>query len=200
MLRQLLHECSLKHIGIKPLSVYKEHGSHLKLYNGRGMHLPLPLALEQEDLGSSPYCKGLLIYVPGLIQFSSVQLLSHVWLFAALWTAARQASLSITNFWSSLKLMSIESVMPSNNLIHCRPLLLPPSIFPSIRVFFKESVLCIRWPKDWSFSFSISPSNEYSGLISLALTGLILQSKGLSRVFSNTTVQQQPFFCTQLSL
>ena len=78
MLRQLLHECSLKHIGIKPLSVYKEHGSHLKLYNGRGMHLPLPLALEQEDLGSSPYCKGLLIYVPGLIQFSSVQLLSHV--------------------------------------------------------------------------------------------------------------------------
>ena len=72
MLRQLLHEHSLKHIGIKPLSVYKEHGSHLKLYSGRGMHLPLPLALKQEDLGSSPYCKGLLIYVPGLIQFSSV--------------------------------------------------------------------------------------------------------------------------------
>ena len=72
MMRQLLHECSLKHIGIKPLSVYKERGSHLKLYSGRGMHLPLPLALKQEDLGSSPYCKGLLIYVLGLIQFSSV--------------------------------------------------------------------------------------------------------------------------------
>ena len=98
-----------------------------------------------------------------------VQLLSCVWLFATPWTAARQVSLSITNSWSLLKLMSIKSVMPSNNLILCRPLLLPPSVFPSIRVFSSESVLCIRWPKYWSFSFSISPSNEYSTLISFRI-------------------------------
>ena len=97
--------------------------------------------------------------------FSSVQSLSRVQLFMTPWTAARQASLSITNSWSLLKLMSIESVMPSNHLILCHPLLLLPSIFPSIRVFSNESVLGIRWPKDWSFSFSISPPNEYSGLI-----------------------------------
>ena len=96
----------------------------------------------------------------------SVQSLSHVQLFVTPWTAAGQASLSITNFWSLLKLMSIESVMPSNHLILCYPLLLLPSIFPSIRVFSNESVLCIRLSKYWSFSFSISPSNEYSGLIS----------------------------------
>ena len=95
--------------------------------------------------------------------FSSVQLLSHVQLFVTPWTAAHQASLSITNSWSLLKLMSIESVMPSNYLILCRPLLLLPSIFPSIRVFSSESTLRIRWPKDWSFSFSISPSSEHSG-------------------------------------
>ena len=97
---------------------------------------------------------------------SSVQLLSHVWLFATPWTIARQASLSITNSRSLPKLMSIESVMPSNHLILCRPLLLLPSIFPNIRVFSNESALRIKWPKYWSFSFSISPSNEYSGLIS----------------------------------
>ena len=96
---------------------------------------------------------------------SSVQSLSHVWLFATPWTAARQASLSITNSQSSLKLMSIKLVMPSNHLILCHPLLLLPSIFPSIRVFSNESVLCIRWTKYRSFSFSISPSNEDSGLI-----------------------------------
>ena len=101
-----------------------------------------------------------------VVQFSSVQLLSPVRLFATPWTAACQAPLSITNSWSLLKLMSIESVMPSNHPIFCRSLLLPPSIFPSIWVFSNESVLCIRWPKYWSFSFSISPSNEYSGLIS----------------------------------
>ena len=89
--------------------------------------------------------------------------------FATPWTAARQASLSITNSWSLLKLMSIESVMPSNHLILCRPLLLLPSIFPSVRIFSNESALCIRWPKYWSFSFSISPSNEYSGLISFRI-------------------------------
>ena len=96
-------------------------------------------------------------------QFSSIQSLSHVRLFATPWTAARQASLSITNYRSLLKLMSIASMMPSNHIILCHPLLLPPSNFPSIRVFSNESVLCRRWPKYWSFS--ISSSNEYSGLI-----------------------------------
>ena len=107
--------------------------------------------------------------MPGAFQFSSVQSLSRVQLFATPWTAACQASLSITNSRSLLKLMSIESVMPSNHFILCRPLLLLPSIFPSIRVFSNESALCIRWPKYWSFSFSISPSNEYSGLISFRI-------------------------------
>ena len=117
------------------------------------------------------------------------------------WTAACQASLSMTNSQSLLKLMSIKSVMPSNHLILCRPLLLPSSIFPSIRGFSYESVLHIRWPKYWSFSFSISPSNEYSGLISFMMDWLdLLQSKGLSRVFSNTTVQKHQFFSAQLSL
>ena len=100
---------------------------------------------------------------------NSVQSLRCVWLFGTPWTAAHQASLSITNSRSLLRLMSIESVMPSNHLILCRPLFLPLSIFPSIRVFSKESVLRIRWPKYWSFSFSISPSNEYSGLISFRM-------------------------------
>ena len=103
-----------------------------------------------------------------MVHFSSVQSLSHVQLFATPWTAACQASLSITNSWSLPKLISIESVMPSNHLILCCPLL-PPSIFPRIRVFSNESVLCIRWSKYWSFSFSISPSNEYSGLISFRI-------------------------------
>ena len=98
----------------------------------------------------------------------SVQLLSRVRLFPT-WTAACQASLSITNSWSLLKLMSITSVMPSNHFTSCRPLLLPPSILPSIRVFSHDSVLHIRWPKYWSFSFSISPSKDYSGLISLRI-------------------------------
>ena len=133
-------------------------------------------------------------------QFSLVKSLSHVQLFATPWTAAHQASLShthitsLSNSQSLLKLMSIESVMPSNHLILCRPLLLRPSIFPSIRVFSNESVLHIRWPKYWSFSFNISPSNEYSGLISLRMDWLDpLQSKRLSRVFSNTTVQKHQF-------
>ena len=114
---------------------------------------------------------------------SSVQSLSRVRRCATLWTTAHQASLSIINSGSLLKLMSIVSVMPSNHLILCCPLLLLPSILPSIRVFSDESVLCIRWPKYWSFSFSISPSGEYSGLISSRM------DKGLSRVFSNTTVK-----------
>ena len=104
--------------------------------------------------------------------FSSVQSLSRVQLFATPWTAAHQASLSITNSQSLLKLMSTASVMPPNHLIFCHPLLLPPSILPSIRVFSNESILCIRWPKYWSFSFSISPSNEYSGRISFRMNWL----------------------------
>ena len=107
-------------------------------------------------------------------ELSSVQSLSRVQLFVTLWTAAHQASLSINNSQRLLKLMSIESVTPSNHLILCHPLLLPPSIFPSNRVFSSESVLYIRWPKYWSFSFSISPSNEYSGLISFRMDWLDL--------------------------
>ena len=103
------------------------------------------------------------VYIMHLTQFSSVHALSCVQLFVTPWTAAHQASLSITNHWSLLKLMSIESVMPSNHLILCHPLLLPPAIFPSIKVFSSESALHSRWPKYWSFSFSISPSNEYPG-------------------------------------
>ena len=103
------------------------------------------------------------------VLFSSVQSLGHVQLFATPWSAARQASLFITSSWSLLKLMSIELVMPSNHLILCHFLLLPPSVFPNIRVFSNESVLHIRWPKYQSFSFNISPSNEYSGLISFSM-------------------------------
>ena len=138
--------------------------------------------------------------------FSSVQSLSHVRLFATPWIAALQASLSITNSRSSLKLMSIESVIPSSHIILCRPLFLLPLIPPSIRVFSNESTLCMRWPKYWSFSFSIIPSKEHPELIfrmdwsPLECTRWIsLQSKGLSRVFSNTTVQKHQFFGAQFS-
>ena len=108
--------------------------------------------------------------------FIFFQLLSCIWLFVTPWTVAHQDSLSITNSRNLHKLMSIESVMPSNHLILCHPLLLLPSIFPSNKVFSNESVLCIRWPKDWSFSFSISPSNKYSGLISFRIDWLYLLS------------------------
>ena len=115
------------------------------------------------------------------------------------WTEAYQAALSFTIFLSLLKFMSIELVMPSNHLILCRPFLLLPSIFPSIRVFSNDSALHIKWPKYWNFSFSISSSNEYSGLTSFRMDWLIsLQSKELSRVFSNSTVQKHQFFSTQL--
>ena len=129
-----------------------------------------------------------------------VQLLSFVQLFATPWIAAHPASLSITNSQSLLILMSIESVMPSNHLILCRPLLLLPSVFPIIRVFSNESVLCISWPKYWSFS--ISSCNEYSELISfkIAWFDLLAVPTRLSRVFSNTTVQKHLFFGAQLSL
>ena len=135
-----------------------------------------------------------------MLMFSSVQSLSCVRFFATPWIAARQASLSITNSQSSLILTYIKSVMPSSHLILCHPLLLLPPISPSIRVFSNESTLCMRWPKYWSFSFNISPSNEHPGLICFRWTGWIsLQSKGLSRVFSNTTVQKHQFFGAQLS-
>ena len=140
-----------------------------------------------------------------LIQFSLVQLLSHVWLFATPWIAAHQASLSITNSRSSPKLMSIESVMPSSHLILCRPLLLLPPIPPSIRVFSNESTLGMRWPKYWSFSFSISPSNEHSGLISFridwfALIGVQATRKSLLQHHSSkaSIIQQSVFFMAQL--
>ena len=136
-------------------------------------------------------------------RISSVQSLSHARLFVTPWTATHQVPLPITNSQSLLKLMSIESVMPSNYLTLCPPLLFLPSIFLSIKVFSNESALRIRWPKYWRFS--MSPSNEYSGLISLGLTGLIsLQSKRLSKVLSRTTVQKasvlrcSTFFMVQL--
>ena len=122
---------------------------------------------------------------------SSVQSLTRVWLFATPWTAACQASLSITNSRSLLKLMSIESVMPSNHLILCHPLLLPPSIFPSIRGFSKESALRIRWPQYWSFSFNISPSNEHPGLISFRmdlLALLVVQGTLKSQILLNESL------------
>ena len=124
----------------------------------------LPIALQADSLLSEWSGKARLYR-----EISSVQLLRCVWLFATPWNAALQASLSITNSWSLFKLMSIESVMPSNHLISWHPLLLPPPIFPSIRVFSNQSVLHIRWLKYWSFSFSISPSSEYSGLISFRM-------------------------------
>ena len=129
------------------------------------------------------HCKAIAIIV--------AQSLSCVWFFATPWTATCQASLPFTISWSLLKFMSIESVMPSHNLILSHPLLLLPPIFPSLKVITNELDLCIRWPKYWSFSFSISPFNEYSRLISFRIS---LQSKGLSSVFSNTTIQKHQIF------
>ena len=138
--------------------------------------------------------------------FSSVQSLSHVWLFATPWTTAHQDSLSITNSWSLLKLISFESVMPSNHLILCWPLLLLPSIFPSIRVFSNESALGIRCPKYWHFSFNISPSNEHPGLVSFRMDWLDLLAvqgtlKGLLQHHSSkaSILQLSAFFIVQLS-
>ena len=141
------------------------------------------------------------------MKFSSVQLLSRVWLFATPWTVARQATLSITNSQSLLKLMSIESVIPSNHLILCHPLLLLPSIFPSISwLFSNESVLLIRWPKYWTFTFNISPSNEYLGLISFRIDWLDLLAvqgtlKSLLQHYSSkaSILLHSAFFTVQLS-
>ena len=137
---------------------------------------------------------------------SQVESLSCVQLFETLWTAACQTSLSITNSWSLLKLMSIESVMPSNHLILCRPLFLPPSIFSSIKIFSNESVLCFRWPKYWSFSFSISPSNEHSGLISFRMDWLdllavqgTLKSHFQHHISKASILRCSAFFTVQLS-
>ena len=131
----------------------------------------------------------------------SVHTLSRVQLFSIPWTAARQASLSITNFWSLLKLMSIALVMPSNHFILCHPHLLPPSPFPSIRVFSNESVLHIRWPKYWNISFSISASNEYSVLISFRMDWLdLLEVQGTLKSLLQTRAQKHQFFSAQLCL
>ena len=141
------------------------------------LFLCLSLCVCFNDIGGILYWNnGHIIYNILLAAFShrSVQSLRHVWLFATCWTAARQASLSITNSRSLLKLMSVVSVMPSNHLVFCFPLLLLPSIFPSIRVFSNESVLRIRWPKYWSFSFNISLTNEHPGLISFRIDWLDL--------------------------
>ena len=125
---------------------------------------------EKRYSGIKPYFCSMYVYKGfAPTQFISVQSFSRVWLFVTLWITARQASLSITNSWSLLKLMFIESVMPSSHLILCHPLLLLPPIPPSIRIFSNESTLCMRWPKYWSFSFSISPSNEHPGLISFRM-------------------------------
>ena len=133
------------------------------------------------------------------VKLSLVWSLSRVQLLVTPWTAARQASLAVASSWSRLKLVSIESVMPSSHLILCRPLLLLPSIFPSIRVFSDESALCIRWPKYWSFS--ISPSSENSGLISFRMDWLdLLAVPGTLKIFSNTTVQKFQFFDAHPSL
>ena len=144
--------------------------------------------------------------LPPSPQFNPAQSLNRVRFFASPWSEARQASLSFTSCQSLLKLMSLESVMPSNHLILCRPLLLPPSIFPSIRVFSNESVLHIRWTKYWSFSFSISPSNEYSGLISFTMDWLDLLAvqgtlKSLLQHHSSkaSILQRSAFFIVQLS-
>ena len=145
---------------------------------------------------------GKLIY----IQFSSVQSLSRVWLSATPWIAARQASLSITNYWSSLKLLSIELVKPFSYLILCHPLLLLPPIPPSIRVFSNESTLCMRRPKYWNFSFSINPSNEHPGLISFTMNWLDLLAvqgtlKSLLQHHSSkaSILRHSAFFTIQLS-
>ena len=153
------------------------------------------------------YCHWLWsFFLKSSVQFSSVQSLSHVQLFVIPWTAAPQASVSITNSWSWPKLMPIELVMSSNHLILCHPLLLPPSIFPSIRVFSNESALHIRWPKYWSFSFSISPSNEHPGLISFRMDwcDLLAVQRTLKSLLQHHSLKasillRSAFFILQLS-
>ena len=152
------------------------------------------LVMQAELIGDS-------IGFSGHWDYNSVQSLSHVWLFEVPWTATCQASLSIITSWSSPKPMSIELVMPSNHLILCHPLLLLPSIFPSIRVFSSESALCIRWPKYCSLSFSISPSNELPGLMSLRMDWLDLVAvQGTLKSLLHHLHSKYQFFSAQLSL
>ena len=148
-------------------------------------------------LQNTPWSRYDFPYLPSGFSNSSVQF-SCVWLFATPWTSAHQASLSITNSWSLLKLMSIELVRPFNHLILCCPLLLLPSICPSIRVFSKESVLWIRWPKYWSFSLSISPSNEYSGLIffRMNLLDLLAVQGTLKRLLKHSSSKASILWCS----
>ena len=151
--------------------------------------------------GCKFHCSSHRVSCPSFYQFSSVQSLSRVRLFATPWIAARQASLSITKSQSSLRLMSIESVMPSSHLILCRPLFLLPPIPPSIRFFSNESTLHMRWPKYWSFSFSISPSNEHPGLISFRMDWLeLLAVQGTLKWLLQKHNQKHQFFSTQFSL
>ena len=168
--------------------------------------LPCPPPGDHPDPGIEPASLTPPALAGGFFTTQSVQSLSHAWLFATPWTAARQTSLSITNSRSLLKLMSIKLVIPSNHPILCHPLLLLPSIFPSIRVFSNESVLLIRWPKYWSFSFSISPSNEYSGLISFRMDWLdLLAVQGTLRSLLQhhsskaSILQHSAFFIAHLS-
>ena len=186
-----------------PLMLQVQHTSQWNLlpaWSCYYLYLVIPSGIETSGLCLPP--PSWLLHT----QFSSVQLLSCVQLFETPRTAARQASLSITNSWSSLKLMSIELVMPSNHFILCRPLLLLPSIFPSIMVFSNESALCIRWPKYWSFSFNISPSNEHPELISFRMDWLDLLAvqgtlKSLLQCHSSkaSVLLHSAFFIVQLS-
>ena len=185
-------------IGIKSVVLEKEMATHSSVLAWRipGTGKPVGCGLrgrtesDMTEVTWQQICSLLWVVWPFVVV---VQSLTCVWFFETPWTAAHHASLSFTLSWSLLKLMSIESVMPSNHLILCHPLLLLPSIFSSIRVFSNELALHIRWPKYWSFSFSFSPSNEYSGLI-------FLLSKGLSRVFSSTIIQKHLFFGAQSSV
>ena len=155
---------------------------------------------EEKQVSPCCCCCCIAVGIKSLDQcLSSVQLLSRVRLLVTPWTAAHQASLSITSSQGLLKLMSIESVMPFSHLILCHPLILPLSIFPNIRVFTNESVLRIRWPKYWSFSFSISPSNEYSGLISFRMDWFeLLAVQGTLKKLLQHHIQKHQFFCAQL--
>ena len=162
---------------------------------------PLSSGTRQQCPVSSLLFTTVLEVLNRVSQFSSVQLLSRVWLFVTPWTAAHQASLSITNFRSLLKLMSIESLMSSDPLTLCRPLLLLPSIFSSIRVFSNESTLRMRWPKYWSFSFSISPSSEHPGLTSFRMDWLgVLAVQGTLKSLLQHHSSKHQFFGAQLSL
>ena len=170
---------------------------HISMLNGMVVHARLPILI---NLSSTQCLEWAFKIQVWLSQFSSVQSHSHVWLFVTPWTAARHASLSITNSQSLLKFISIESVMPSNHLVLCHPLLLP-SIFPSSRVFSNESVLCKRWPKYWSFNFNISPSNDHPGLISFRMDWLdLLAVQGTLKSLLQHHRSKHQFFGTQLSL